>query len=168
MLEAAPGNHRYLRLQENCLASLGSALRFAGAYRESAEVFGKALGISTSVLKRTPADLGSREAVLQGHAGRADSYLGAADVATAEKHLGIAFEMVAVRKENPKDLYFLRDAADVEQSLGDLAAKRGDRDLAAQHYGNSLALWAEWRKLAPDSPYVASKVTRVHGALERA
>ncbi|MGH8248508.1 MAG: tetratricopeptide repeat protein, partial [Gammaproteobacteria bacterium] len=168
LLEAAPDNHRYLRIEENCLESLGRALHFAGMHRESVEIFDKSLQIALSVLKRTPADLGSRESVSNGHAGLADSYLAAGDVAAAEKHLAIAFEMVqAVRKENPKDLYFLRDAADIEQSLGDLAAKRGERNLAARHYGNSLALWADWRKLAPDSPYLASKVRRVHEVLER-
>ena len=168
LLEAAPDNHRYLRIQENCLQSLGRALHVAGAYRESVETFDKALQISMSVIKRTPEDLGSRESVSIGHAELGDSYLAAGDVAAAEKHLAVAFEMVrTLRKENPKDLYFLRDEADIEQSLGDLAAKRGDRNLAARHYGNSLALWSDWRKLAPESPYVASKVRSVQELLER-
>jgi tetratricopeptide (TPR) repeat protein len=132
------------------------------------EVFDKSLQIALSVLKRTPADLGSRESVSNGHAALGDSYLAAGDVAAAEKHLAIAFEMVqTLRKENPTDLYFLRDAADLEQSLGNLATKRGDRNLAARHYGNSLALWADWRKLAPDTPYLAAKIRRVEELLER-
>jgi hypothetical protein len=153
----------------NYLQGLGHALHATGADRESVVAFSEQLELSLRLLKTAPNDLGTRESVLMGHRLLGDAYLAIGDIAAADRHLRTSSEMVAViRKEYPKDLYFLRDAADLERSLGDLAAERGDAVLTARHYENGLAFWAEWGKLAADSRYATSQAGRVREAYARA
>jgi hypothetical protein len=57
----------------------------------------------------------------------------------------------------PKDLFFLRDQAEIIEVMGDLALSRGDREGARARYQQARQLWVNWARLA-----VPSAFTKLH------
>jgi tetratricopeptide (TPR) repeat protein len=170
-IEKNPKNIRAARVETNCLQLLSFAYLALGQPLQSIPASEGALRHALAFVERDSEDLGGQENVILAETllGRARIKLRQFDL--AEKHLHSALARVQpLREKLPKDLFFIKDNANIHEALGNLhAARAREEDLleARDQYDKALALWDLWLKLAHPNPYQKLNSERVKASLAR-
>ena len=128
----------------------------------------RAVSLAAGDDAETEEDLGVQENRIVNHLDLGKTYTKLKQWADAEANLAKAAGYVApMRTKLPKDLYFLRDDADIAEAKGDLLAARGSLEPAMTTYREAVRLWEDWIRLAVESPYTKLNLERLRTKLAR-
>jgi tetratricopeptide (TPR) repeat protein len=161
-----PKNFRAARVRANCLGYSSRALRRMGRLREALPLAEEHERSAARLLAQSPRDLGAIEtrvvALHQTCLVLADLRDWPAAEMKCKESLRLAEEQTAAR---PEDLFFLRDAAQVAETLARIDRGRGDAGKARENLERSLEMWRRFAGLASTTVVSQEGITRVQKAL---
>lgn len=149
LLARDPKSFRAVRVRSNCLSYRGRSLLRMGRPREALPLAEESEREAARMLAQSPRDLGAIETRVNAlyRTCLVLSELREWDAAEAKckESLRLAEEQTAIR---PEDLFFLRDAAEGNQTLARIALGRRDPAAARDRFQKSLDAWTRFSRIA--------------------
>jgi len=166
---SSPQNYRYQRLRSNVTWPLSEAYLALGQPAKAIQVLPATAPSAAEALKLDPNDLAGLATIVGEHWRLAIAFKDLRRWAKAETHIEEGRRLAAgLLQRLPEDLYFIRDAALIEETAGDLELARGNSVAARDQYAKAVVLWRRWVSTASArGPYPELHLQRVQAKLAR-